>query len=176
MRSEFEIEIPIILRLRNGQVGSTFHISQVKRKIFLDWFAKPLPQRQQWSLPRFGRQQGLVTMRLLALIAMKPFEQPWISFAFQRFTLILKICSLCLTPPKKKLIPRSRSKVDNMEPKSSAFTILICPCIKAIIATISSTALPSLVREISEACTKCSVEDPTSCNFFPHPDYNLICA
>lgn len=56
-------------------------------------------------------------------------------------TVILKCCSTRLMPPKKKHIPMTRSRFDNMLPIRDSCTISTSFFTKAMMDTINSTAL-----------------------------------
>jgi hypothetical protein len=55
-------------------------------------------------------------------------------------TVVLKNCSDLWSPPKKKHIPRTNSRLDNILPIKDVWTMTILRCVKAMIATIGSTA------------------------------------
>lgn len=42
-------------------------------------------------------------------------------------TVMLNDCSLCFNPPKKKHIPSTRRRLDNMDPRREACTMLTFP-------------------------------------------------
>lgn len=52
----------------------------------------------------------------------------------------LKCCSKRLRPPKKKHIPMTRSRFDSILPTSEVWTITISFLVRAMMATINSTA------------------------------------
>lgn len=56
-------------------------------------------------------------------------------------TVTLKCCSIRSIPPKKKHMPITNSKFDNILPMRDVCTIRVLCLTKAMIATISSTAL-----------------------------------
>ncbi len=55
-------------------------------------------------------------------------------------TVLLKFCSTRLMPPKKKHMPRTRSKFESMLPIKEVLTMVIWPLIRARMETINSTA------------------------------------
>jgi hypothetical protein len=57
-------------------------------------------------------------------------------------TTTLNFCSIRFKPPKKKHIPKTRSKFDNMLPMRDVWTMRTSSLMRARMATISSTALP----------------------------------
>lgn len=56
-------------------------------------------------------------------------------------TTTLKCCSMRLIPPKKKHIPMTRSRFDRILPIREVWTMITSLLIRAMMATISSTAL-----------------------------------
>ena len=64
-------------------------------------------------------------------------------------TLTLKYCLTRVTPPKKTLVPRTRRRLDSMLPIRDSGTISISSCTRAMMDTMSSTAL--LRRRVSES-------------------------
>lgn len=65
-------------------------------------------------------------------------------------TVVLKACSILLTPPRKKAIPRTKSKFESIEPNKDVCTIKNWFWNKAMIETINSTAfLFTISRQIS---------------------------
>jgi hypothetical protein len=56
-------------------------------------------------------------------------------------TVWLKNCSWRLSPPKKKHIPMTRSKLERMLPIRDVWTTTTSSLVRAMTATISSTAL-----------------------------------
>jgi hypothetical protein len=61
------------------------------------------------------------------LVMKMPFERPIVKFEDQRDTVMLKDCSLCFNPPKKKHIPSTSNKLDNIDPNNEACTIKTFP-------------------------------------------------
>ena len=55
-------------------------------------------------------------------------------------TATLKCCSTRLMPPKKKHMPRTRSKFESMLPIKEVLTMVIWPLVRAKMETINSTA------------------------------------
>lgn len=62
-------------------------------------------------------------------------------------TVILKCCSTRFSPPKKKHIPMTRRRFDNMLPIRDSCTMSTSFLAKAMTDTISSTALLDWVSE-----------------------------
>ena len=59
-------------------------------------------------------------------------------------TVVLKYCSMRFRPPKKKHMPRTKSKFERIDPISEVCTIRILSWKSAMTETINSTALPKL--------------------------------
>jgi len=58
----------------------------------------------------------------------------------------LKICSFRLRPPQKKHMPKTMRRFESILPIIDVCTIRISLCTKAIIPTMSSTALLNFIR------------------------------
>lgn len=59
-------------------------------------------------------------------------------------TVVLKNCSSRRRPPQRKHIPRTRRRLERMEPMREVLTMTISSLVRAITETITSTALPNV--------------------------------
>lgn len=72
-------------------------------------------------------------------------------------TTTLKCCSMRSIPPKKKHMPMTRSKLESMEPMREVCTMMTSFLTRAMMATMSSTALPK------EALRRPPIVSPVLC-------------
>lgn len=98
-----------------------------------------------------GREQNRCNRKSSRLVALKvdnerarssPKTAITSSELFICAAVSLNPCSEYLIPPTKKTIPRTRSKFERIDPSNDDWTTWISHLTRAIIATISSTALP----------------------------------